>query len=355
MAGEFSDQAQRLLRDEIIRRFGFDPGKDNTNEAVLSLCTENRFDSLIDHLHSLPPWDGQPRLDSWLVDYLDADDNAYTRAAGAAWLTAAVVRAFDPGAKFDHMLVLRGAQGVGKSTALRILAGGADLFSDAAFLHAKDAREILEVTAGVWILECAELDGMRKKDIETLKAAISRQADKGRPAYARSAVTVPRRFVLAGTTNEERFLHDPTGNRRFWPVAVGNVDMERLQADRDQIIAEALHRYRSGNYSLVLEGDAAEGAAAAQQQGRYVDDGYRELLEGFEECGQKWNGHWIVRSDAVYDQLGIPKERRSGNVPQKVSAVMKDLGWVRHDKTVRLDGEPCRIYIWQGEPPEKPF
>src|SRR5690606_36372567 len=146
MAGEFSDQAQRLLRDEIIRRFGFDPGKDNTNEAVLSLCTENRFDSLIDHLHSLPAWDGQPRLDSCLVDYLDADDNAYSRAAGAAWFTAAVVRAFDQGAEFDHMLVLRGAEGVGKSTALRILAGGADLCSDAAFPHAKDAREILEVT-----------------------------------------------------------------------------------------------------------------------------------------------------------------------------------------------------------------
>src|SRR5690606_18398329 len=146
--------------------------------------------------------------------------------------------------------------GVGKSTALRILAGGADLFSDAAFLHAKDAREILEVTAGVWILECAELDGMRKKDIETLKAAISRQADKGRPAYARSAVTVPRRSVPSLATSEERSLRDPTGNRRFCAGGVGNVDMERLQADRDQIVAEARHRCRSGDYSLVLEGEA---------------------------------------------------------------------------------------------------
>src|SRR5690606_13141701 len=186
--GEFSDHAERILRDEIIRRFGFDPGDVNVNKAVLSLCTENRFDSLIDHIQALPPWDGTPRLDTWLTRYLGTEENAYTREAGAAWLMAAIVRAFEPGATFDQMLVLMGAQGVGKSTALRILAGD-EFFSDAPFLHARDAREVLEVTAGVWILECAELDGIGKRDVNTLRATITRQVDTGRPAYARSPVT----------------------------------------------------------------------------------------------------------------------------------------------------------------------
>lgn len=346
-AGEFSDHAERILRDEIIRRFGFDPGDMNTHKAVLSLCTENRFDSLIDHLQALPEWDGKPRLDSWLIDFCGAEDSPYTRAAGAVWLTAAIARAFEPGVKFDHMLVLVGGQGVGKSTALRILAGD-EFFSDAAFLGARDAREVLEVTSGVWILECAELDGMSKKDVSALKAMIARQADTGRPAYARSPVTVPRRFVLAGTTNEERFLQDPTENRRFWPIAVSRVDLAGLRAARDQLIAEALARYRSGNYVLTLEGEAAAGAKRAQAERRVVDEGYMECLEGLREEIQQWKGQWIVKTEAVYNRLGIPKKDRNGGVPRKVKEAMKALGW-KPEGPVRIDGELCRIYVWAGD------
>jgi hypothetical protein len=218
-SGEFSDHAERILRDEVFRRFGFDPGELNTNKAVMSLCTENRFDSLLDHLELLPAWDGIPRLDSWLIEYCGAEASPYVREAGAIWLVAAVVRAYEPGTKFDFMPVLLGGQGVGKSTALRIIAGD-NFFSDASFLGARDAREVLEVTRGAWILECAELDGMGRRDVSALKATIARTVDNGRPAYARCAVTVPRRYVLAGTTNEERFLQDPrktgvSGHYRF--------------------------------------------------------------------------------------------------------------------------------------------
>jgi len=344
--GEFSDHAERILRDEIIRRFGFDPGEVSTNKAVLSLCTENRFDSLLDHLESLPRWDKVLRLDTWLIKYCGADDSPYTRAAGAAWLLGAVVRAFEPGTKFDYMLVLMGGQGVGKSTALRILAGD-EFFSDAAFLGARDAREVLEVSAGVWMLECAELDGMGKRDVSALKAAIARQTDSGRPAYARSPVTVPRRFVLAGTTNEERFLQDPTENRRFWPVPTPRFDLKGLRAARDQLIAEALARYRSGSYRLILEGDAAAGAKAAQAQRRVVDVGYMEELEGIKEA-ELWKGQWIIKTEAVFQRLGIPKERRCGNVPHKIKEAMIALGW-KPEGPVRFNGELCRIYVWDGD------
>ncbi|WP_329768241.1 VapE domain-containing protein [Stenotrophomonas muris] len=346
-AGEFSDHAERILRDEIFRRFCFDPGELNTNKAVMSLCTENRFDSLLDHLESLPVWDGVPRLDSWLIDYCGADASPYVREAGATWLVAALVRAYEPGTKFDYMPVLLGGQGVGKSTALRIIAGD-DFFSDASFLGARDAREVLEVTRGIWILECAELDGMGKRDVSALKATIARQTDTGRPAYARCAVTVPRRYVVAGTTNEERFLLDPTENRRFWPIAVGLIDLEGLRAVRDQLIAEALARYRSGDYRLTLFGDAATGAKEAQAERRVVDDGYVERLENLGPTGKR-DGRWIVTNEAVYRHLDIPIKDRCGAVPRKVREAMTALGWVIVKGSVRVAGEKQRIYEWPGD------
>lgn len=358
-AGDFSDHAERILRDAIIRRFGFDPGEVNPRNAVLSLCTENRFDSLLDHLHALPPWDGTPRLDTWLVDYLGAEDNAYTREAGAAWLSAAIVRAFEPGAKFDQMLVLEGGTGLGKSTALRVLATGtldltcADRFSDASFLGARDAREVLEVTAGVWILECAELDGMSRKEVETLKAAITRQEDKGRLAYARTAVTVPRRFVLAGTTNEDRYLHDPTGNRRFWPVRVARVNLEGLAAVRDQLVAEALARYRSDSHRLLLSPEAEALAKQEQDRRRVVDEGFMESLHDLSACLQRgtgqWAGRWIVTNDAVYGHLGLTRDKRVGKVPRMVKTAMQALGWKKVPQTVKVDGKPSNIFVWEGE------
>lgn len=120
-----------------------------------------------------------------------------------------------------------------------------------------------------------------------------------RTPYARCAVTVPRRYVLAGTTNDERFLLDPTENRRFWPIAVGLIDLDGLRAVRDQLIAEALAHYRSGDYRLTLLGDAATGAKEAQAERRVVDDGYVERLENLAPSGKR-DGRWIVTNEAVY-------------------------------------------------------
>ncbi|WP_447734770.1 VapE domain-containing protein [Rhodanobacter soli] len=344
--GEFSDHAERILRDEVIRRCGFDPGEINTSHAVRSLCTENRFDSLLDHLEALPTWDEIPRLDTWLIDYCGVEDSPYTRAAGATWLLGAVVRAFEPGKKFDYMPVLMGGQGVGKSTALRIIATD-DFFSDASFLGARDSREVLEVTRGAWILECAELDGMGKRDVSALKAAIARQTDTGRPAYARNAVAVARRYVLAGTTNEERFLQDPTENRRFWPIAVGMINLNGLREARDQLIAEALAQYRTGHYQLTLQGDAALGACEAQAQRRVVDLGFVERLENLSPDGKR-DGRWVVTTDTVYQRLDIPNKDRCGNVPHKVREAMGALGWAPVRGSVRWDGVKQRIYEWMG-------
>ena len=349
-AGEFSDQAESVLRREVRIRFGFDPGKDHVKDAVLELCALNRFDPLLDHLNTLPPWDGVPRLDTWLPVYMGAEDTPFTREAGATWLLAAVARAFEPGTKFDHMLVLVGAQGVGKSTALRVLASDA-FFSDANFLGAKDTREVLEATTGAWIVECAELAGMRRKDTETLKYEITKQEDKGRHAYARNPVTVPRRFVLAGTTNSGRFLQDETGNRRFWPVEVSRANIAGLVEVRSQLLAEALARYRAGNVKLFLEGEAEAGAQRAQQSRRAVEEGYVEQLECL-PWSMTFKGRPAVVTDAVYNFLHIPRERRQGQTAVNVCRAMESLGWKKVEVPVRLDGERAnkrRAYIWSGE------
>lgn len=349
-AGEFSDQAEVLLRKFIRQQFGFDPGKEHVKDAVLELCADNRFDPLLDYLDSLPPWDGVERLDRWLHTYLGAEDNAYTRQAGATWLLAAIARAKQPGVKFDHMLVLVGAQGVGKSTALRILAGD-DLFTDANFLGARDTREVLEATEGAWIVECAELAGMRRKDAETLKHEITKQEDKGRPAYGRHTITVPRRFVLAGTTNSGRFLQDDTGNRRFWPVETAQADLEALARDRCQLWAEALSRFVSGDYRLYLTGEAKALAEAAQKERRSADEGYLELLETVLPEG-RYKGKPALRTETVYTVLGIPTERRTGRLATEVKRAMEVLGWSPTTGSVWWMGKQQRLYLWAGEGPE---
>ncbi|EPJ8782222.1 VapE domain-containing protein [Pseudomonas aeruginosa] len=359
-AGPLTDRAEVFLRRAIRLRWGFDVKKEPLHEAITELCEVSRFDSLRDHLEALPPWDGTPRLDTWLIDFCGAKDSPMVRQAGAVFLTAAVVRAFEPGAKFDYMLILVGQQGIRKSAALRVLASGvldstcADRFSDAPLLGAKDGREVLELTGGgVWIQECAELDGITKKDVSALKAMIVRTHDKGRLVWSRTPIEVPRRFVLAGTTNERRFLQDPTGNRRFWPVDVERIDLEGLAAARDQLIAEALARYRSGNYRLWLEGEAEAQAAAAQADRVVIDEGFREMLENIKAEGEH-EGRRYVTNERVYRVLGLDRRNRAGAITHRVRSVMERLGWEPSGGPVRLNGGKHRVYFWSGdgEPPE---
>jgi hypothetical protein len=354
-AGPLTDRAEVFLRRAIRLRWEFDVKKEPLHEAITELCEVNRFDSLRDHLEALPPWDGTPRLDTWLIDYCGAKDSPMVRQAGAAFLTAAVVRAFEPGAKFDYMLILVGQQGIRKSAALRVLASGildstcGDRFSDAPLLGAKDGREVLELTSGgVWIQECAELDGITKKDVSALKAMIVRTHDKGRLVWSRTPIEIPRRFVLAGTTNERRFLQDPTGNRRFWPVDVAHIDLEGLAAARNQLIAEALARYRSSNYRLWLEGEAETEATAAQADRVVIDEGFREMLENIKAEGEH-EGRRYVTNERVYLRLGLDRRNRAGAVTHRVRSVMERLGWEPSAGPIQLKGGKKRAYFWTGD------
>lgn len=245
-----------------------------TKEALVAVAANRAYHPVRDYLRRLPSWDGAERVDRLLVDYLGADDNAYTRAVTRKTLVAAIARVMHPGIKFDQVLILNGPQGVGKSTIFARLGG--DWFSDALTMTDMKDKTGAEKMQGNWILEIGELSGMRKMEVEVVKSFISRTDDKYRPAYASVVESHPRQCIIVGTTNaEDGFLRDITGNRRFWPVAVTGVgekkSWEITPAVIDQVWAEALTYYRAKE-PLHLTGEIAELAKSQQDSAIESDD-----------------------------------------------------------------------------------
>lgn len=197
-------------------------------------------------------WDGTKRLDTWLPDYMGTKDTEYTRAIGRKWMISAVARAMDPGCQADHMLIFEGAQGIGKSQALRVLGGQfyteySGGMTGGGTLH----KDMVAVITGKMIVEMSELATVRRGDMEALKAVLTTCVDDVRLSYERDAKPYPRTCVFAGTTNEvgQAYIADLTGARRFWPAHVGEcraVNVPRLKEDRDQLWAEAVEAYEGG-------------------------------------------------------------------------------------------------------------
>lgn len=218
-------------------------------DVLQMVCRENTYNPVVQYLKALPKWDKKVRLDTWLMDYCGADDNALNRAYGRLTLLAAAKRALEPGCKYDEMLILEGFTGDGKSDLLqRGLCPNPHWFSDSVTMH-RSRKEFMEDVAGHWIVEWGELADLKKADTDKLKALLSCSVDKARMAYDRSRTDKPRSFILIATTNRKDYLQDETGNRRFWCVACeGNLlhNIPALAAARDQIWAEAKESVENG-------------------------------------------------------------------------------------------------------------
>jgi len=254
-------------------------------------------------------------------------------------LIAAVRRVRQPGVKFDQIIVLEGRQGTGKSTALEILAGGPDYFSDADVL-ALAPKEQMEALEGVWIFEISELEGISRADTQKVKAFASRRVDRGRPAYGRFRENRSRQCILVGTTNDDKYLRDQTGNRRFWPVATATIDLEALRRDRDQLWAEAAEAEALGE-SLVLPEDLWE-VAASEQEARVEDDPWLDRLTDIE--GEVRDGAERVSSTKLLEEvLGIFPERQQQFHTKRLALLMRKLGW-SGPKNVRFEGRVVRGY-----------
>lgn len=204
------------LRNYLSDRYNID-GKGIIDDALREVLVRNSIHVVQDYLNALPQWDGVPRVDSLIIDYLGAEDTELTRQMTRKALVAAVTRAMEPGCKFDYVLTLIGQQGLGKSFIWKRIGHGwtSDSIST---VTGKDAMEQIQ---GAWIIELAELAALRKAELESFKQFITKQDDSFRPAYGREVEHYDRACIFVATTNEPDFIRDTTGGRRWWPIQVG--------------------------------------------------------------------------------------------------------------------------------------
>ena len=291
-------------------------------DALLSVTTSCRqYHPVREYLNTLK-WDGISRIDSIFIDYLGAADNIYVREATRKMMTAAVKRIYEPGTKFDNMVVLVGPQGIGKSTIFNKL--GKDWFSDSLSLTDMADKTGAEKIQGVWIMEIGELAGIRKMDLEKVKGFITTKDDKYRQAYGVYVESHPRQCILVGTTNAYGgFLRDSTGNRRFWPIEVnGNSirkpwDLDVL--DIDMLWAEAVEYYHAGE-ELKLS-PAAEKLCDEAQRGAMETDGRLGIIQEYLDMPlpENWNKMDLLERRAYIsgDQL-TPRVSGGSFIRQKV-------------------------------------
>lgn len=307
----------------IEHEHGLSFSPDTILRAVEAVADSNRTDYVLQYLVELGTV-VEPLIDQWLPRALGTADNSYTRAVGAKWLISAVARAFEPGCKADHVLLLEGRQGAGKSSALRVLGG--PWFTDSlAPLGSKEAAMQLQ---GPWIVELSELDALRGAEASSAKAFLSRTVDEYRPPYGVGFVTRPRRCVFAGTTNEGGYLRDHTGGRRFWPVRCGRIDLDWLREHRDQLWAEAVARYRAGETWHLDEAEALA-LAGAEQEARYQGDEWEAVVRQWAEGRE-----FVTLGEVLGEALHIERPRWGQIEQNRAARILIRMGRVRKQRRV---------------------
>jgi predicted P-loop ATPase len=319
-------------------------------EAVQVIAHESPFHPIKKYLGGLA-WDQQPRIEHWLHDDLGAEDSALNAAMGAKWLISGVARIAHPGCQADHVLLLEGEQGLGKSSALRVLAGDEYFTDHLSDLGSKDSRLELH---GRWIIEMSEFTS-RRSELER-KAFLTATADNFRPPYERRTKWVPRSCIFAGTTNDATPLTDETGGRRYWIVTCGNVDIEKLNADRDQLWAEAYARYLAGEPWHDHFPEFRE-ALAVEQEDRYQGGPFDEAILTWLENPEprQFDSHAdrtsltfdsavgrVTINDVLIHAVGKAQHAISRNDQLTARACLVHAGW-RREKLSRIPGTKNRV------------
>lgn len=289
-------------------------------EAVSVVAHDHAFHPVRNYLNQLE-WDRVPRLDTWLNKVMGVAQSGYSAKVGKRWMISAVARVMRPGCKADSVMILEGGQGEGKSTAMSILGG--DWFMDTPFaLGDKDGFQAIR---GKWIIELGELDSFNKAESTKAKQFFSASTDTYRESYGRRTNDVPRQCVFVGTTNQDEYLKDATGNRRYWPVACTKVDLEQLREIRDQLWAEGMFCYEAGEIWWVNRDETAM-FSEAQDERFVVDEWEGPILNWLEESqiGETTSGSEVLASALKLDfgHWGKPEQMRVG-------AIMHRLGWRR--------------------------
>lgn len=348
------DDDLKLLKGYLSTRHGYETTVQNIEEAVTNVAYHDRFHPVREYLHGLK-WDEKQRLDTWMRDYLGVAETPYTRACARKVLCAAVMRVMHPGIKFDHVLVLEGAQDVGKSTVVELLGGkwAADAPVDP---HAKDTIQFLQ---GRWIVELAEMEVVRRVDEEALKAFISRKTDMARLAYGRTVGEFPRQSIFIATKNpraDGTYLKDDTGNRRWWPVrcepthGLGQMDFRGLKDARDQLFAEAMARMKTApGEKLYMETAELKTAARDEAAQRHAEHEWTESIASWiERCDEKpeTRRDFLTARDVFVDALDGSDRLLDRKSAMAIAQVMRALGWTTGYK--RVSHRFCRGYLRPG-------
>lgn len=332
----------------------------NYEIAVTKVTDDRSYHPIREMFEALPPWDGVHRVDTLLIDYLGAQDNSYVRAVTRKALCAAYDRVFNPGIKYDYMIVLNGDQGIGKSTLIAKL--GMEWFSDSLSLSDMNDKTAAEKLQGYWILEIGELAGMKKADIDKVKAFVSRQDDKYRASFGRRVTPHLRQCIFFGTTNTENgYLRDITGNRRFWNVKVtgnGKYQPWDLDAETIQMIwAEAMVLAKAGEplylppeleamakeeQVLAMEHDEREGVVA-----EYLD---MPLPENWDELTMYQRREFIRDTEDPTRPRGTRRRKVVSNIEIWCECFGKSKEDLRPADSYAISAIMVRMRGWQKAP-----
>lgn len=317
--GEWADLDDMLATEWLAQQYGLLVKSTAVLEAVSVTASKNTFHPVRDYLNGLT-WDHVSRLESWLYLIMGVPLTPYSMKVAKRWMIGAVARVMKPGCKVDNVLILEGMQGEGKSTALNILGG--EWFMDTPFTLGD--KEAFQMIRGKWIIELGELDAFNKADSTKAKQFFSASTDTFRESYGRRTADVARQCVFAGTTNQEEYLKDTTGNRRYWPVMCNKVELEALREIRDQLWAEAVFCYQTGERWWV--GKEETQAFADEQDARYTVDAWEHQILPFLE---DYVGETLTSADILTDALKLDLGHWGKPEQMRVGSIMHRLGWRR--------------------------
>lgn len=329
-------QHDDLLATEYIQRAGITVKPTTTSQAVELVARERPYHPVKEYLEN-SEWDGKPRLRTMFAAYFGAVDDSYVANVGSSFMIGAVARVLNPGCKHDHVPIIEGPQGIGKSKALKILFGSffCDEIGD---LGSKDAAMQL---SGVWGFELAELDAYSRADAGRIKAWISRTVDRFRPPYGTRVIELPRSCIFVGSTNGDNYLKDETGNRRFWPVKATRIDTAGLTRDRDQLWAEAYRLYIGGAPWWIIKPEIVE-QARLEQRDRLIDDPWWDVISAYIETRTS-----VSVAEVLTEAICIDRSRQGQVEQNRVARCLKAHGWLRGQ--VRSAGKQTWRYRRGGE------
>ena len=339
---EWTSQDSTRTAAWLLDTYGLDVSSGQVTEAMMAAAQQNEIHPIREYLDPLE-WDRTERLELLFVDYFGCEDSPYVRGVARMFLISAIARVRRPGCKVDTMVILEGAQGTFKSSAVSVLAGA--WFADTPLpIGDKDAYQGLR---GKWIYEIGELASFRGRDAQRIKGFLSSPCDYYRPSFAATARDIARHCIFVGTTNDDQYLSDSTGARRFWPVKVGRIDLEALRRDRDQLWAEADYLFRSG--SSWWPDPALAQLGAVQTEERYEDDPWDDTVLAWiarpeiVEVDREGHPHvtpvdltcGVSIPEVLSFALKIPKERQGKREQMRVAHILKGAGWNRGTPELR--------------------